>query len=182
MIPESNSIHERELQATLAPAETTGAAGAAPPLWLPEDLWAMKTCVPYFFTQEEDYAGGVFWSWSSRFSLLKAEVSPSPQRTAVHVQVRDTKTNQIIKRWSAQVNLTGAWRHRLRQAVGAAMILAQYRPNCRKCREPLSLCARRSDGVQIFGCSHYPECDGFINIVDFDIERKEAGSSNPPEH
>jgi hypothetical protein len=37
-------------------------------------------------------------------------------------------------------------------------------PNCPKCQKTMRLRTNRNDGIQFWGCSSYPDCNGIVNI------------------
>src|SRR5215207_4398218 len=75
--------------------------------------------------------------------------------------------------------MTGHWKRRLRRTAGEPIVLANQRPKCPNCRQPLILRERRTDHQQFFGCENYPTCNGSISIIDHDVQRKKAVSSSP---
>jgi hypothetical protein len=144
--------------------------------WIPDFFWEIEVCLPYSFKREEEKDGGYSWSWTSRYSELHVHVRVDTVHDIITIYVRDTKCDKTIKLWTSKVNMTGAWMNRLRRAVGEAHILAQRRPKCPKCHGETEVRERRSDSAQFFGCVSYPDCNGLVNIIDHDIERKRAAS------
>lgn len=142
----------------------------------PDVLMDIFECLPFPFKPERETGEGWSWSWTSQYSEFNVQVKANLKLDYIRIYIRDTRTNRTFDRWSSKVIMTGAWRNRLRQAAGEALILAQRRPKCPRCQEEMILCARKSDNEQFFGCSAHPKCHGLRNIVDHDIDRTGAGN------
>lgn len=156
---------------TLA-AEDTASRGqvAPPPSWSldPDGRRAVKSCLPFPFAES-----GAGWSWHAERAGLDAVVELGAERNSLVVKVVDCSaggTGQVIESWVTEMRLTGRWKQRLRQLSGEAMVLAQSRPSCPRCKSPVKLRRRGDDSKQFFGCSKFPACRGSLNIVAHDVE------------
>jgi hypothetical protein len=126
---------------------------------------AVKACLPFVFAEEGDC-----WSWHSDRANLTAVVEKGAEKNTLVVKIVDGESGAVIKSWVTELRLTGAWKRRLRQASGEAMVLAQNRPLCPLCKSALRLRERGADSRQFFGCSKFPSCRGSLNVVDHDVE------------
>lgn len=115
---------------------------------------------------------------------MTARVEPNVSAGSITITVTDDQNSAVIELWTSKILITGdKWRHRLREAAGAAVALAQRRPRCPLCRCEMGV-ESADGGRQHFSCSRRQGCPGQIGITDHDIERNDVGSTGrrPPEH
>jgi Topoisomerase DNA binding C4 zinc finger. len=151
---------------------------------LPSVFRAIEYNLPPNYRRHHDNQHGYHWIYRVAKTNLSAHIYPNVDHDIINISIFDDRKNpafvpdqsELIKKWSGDLRMTGNWRRRLRRTAGEAIVLANQRPRCPNCRNPLSLRERRTDHQQFFGCEDYPRCNGSISIIDHDIDRKKAGS------
>ena len=128
----------------------------------------MEEVLGAFFTRiKKEYAEYVF-SWKCEETRITVTVFTSIDvRTgiarargedAIRIVVWDARSRRVIEPWSKTLNRIGRWQTRLREKVGAAVLLATTRPVCFKCGSQLEV--RGENDKQFWGCPKYPVCRG----------------------
>lgn len=121
---------------------------------------ALSRNLPFFFRED-----GARWRWQGARSQMMAVVEFNRRESLVFVTIIDAMVGEEIMAWRSEVNLLDAdWRHQLRCSSGAAIVLAQARPRCPRCGQPMKLQRRQADDAQIFACWNAPACPGTREI------------------
>ena len=172
---------------TLTAHQTAGTTPAprsqqtyAPPM--PSVFRAIEYNLPPNYRRFQNDRYGYHWIYPVGKTNLSARIYPDVDNDTISVSVFDDSNNpnlnngrsQIIKQWSGDVKLIGKWRRRLRRASGEALILANQRPACPRCGNPLIIRQRHNDQQQFFGCADFPKCGGSITITNHDVNIEDS--------